>query len=163
MIGQTFGKLTVIEAAGHLPNGKSSLKAVLCKCSCGNMKVVAQVRLRNGRTKSCGCLVLEKARLSKGAPVKHAQCWSPTYSSWAGMKARCLNSKQASFKNYGGRGIKVCERWMDFRNFLQDMGERPEGMTIDRIDVNGGYEPGNCRWATSEQQASNKRNTIQEK
>jgi hypothetical protein len=76
------------------------------------------------------------------------------------MKDRCTNQNHKSYNNYGGRGITVCERWMDFRNFLQDMGERPEGMSIDRIDVNGDYEPGNCRWATAQQQSLNKRNST---
>jgi len=160
MIGQTFGRLTVTGPADSLPNGKSKLKAFLCECVCGIKKVIAASNLQTGRTRSCGCLVAETAKLNIGAPIKHEQCWSPTYSSWAGMKDRCTNQNHKSYNNYGGRGITVCERWMDFRNFLEDMGERPEGMSIDRIDVNGDYEPGNCRWATAEQQSLNKRNST---
>ena len=82
---------------------------------------------------------------------------SPTYNSWRDMKTRCLNSNCPDYKNYGGRGIKVCERWMDFTNFLADMGEKPEGLTLDRINNDGNYEPGNCRWATWKEQRRNQR------
>ncbi len=82
---------------------------------------------------------------------------SPTYNSWRGMKKRSLNPNNPNYRYYGGRGIKVCKRWMDFENFLADLGERPEGKTLDRIDNNKGYEPGNCRWATPKQQIQNRR------
>lgn len=86
---------------------------------------------------------------------------SPTYSTWSGMKARCGNPTNISYRKYGARGITVCERWMEFRNFLADMGERPAGTTLDRIDTTGNYEPGNCRWATPKQQRHNSRQTVE--
>lgn len=93
--------------------------------------------------------------------MKHGHCWrggaTPTYRSWHSMRARCQTVTMTGFENYGGRGIRFCARWDDFNNFLADMGERPPGTTLDRIDVNGDYEPGNCRWATKRQQESNKR------
>src|SRR5690606_34445144 len=98
------------------------------------------------------------------ARIKHGHSSSgkltPTYSAWTGMLTRCRNPKDKNYENYGGRGITVCNSWLDFPAFLADMGEAPPGMSLDRIDVNGGYEPGNCRWATADQQSNNKRNNV---
>ena len=89
---------------------------------------------------------------------KHGYFGTPTYKSWASMKERCANKKRPQFYLWGGRGISFCERWTLFENFLEDMGECPKGMSLDRVDTNGDYEPGNCRWATAKQQARNRRN-----
>jgi hypothetical protein len=135
------------------------------QCDCGNRKLTAGEHLRSGAVRSCGCL--HKAELAErnaahGHSVRGNR--SRTYGVWAGMKQRCSNPKAIGYANYGGRGIKVCERWESFENFLADMGEAPGGprgnadhRSIDRIDVEGNYEPGNCRWATQTEQIANRR------
>lgn len=147
--GETFGELTALRI---IPKSRTHTTRWLCRCSCGVEIAVISGSLRGGNTGSCGCKTAEWRSL------KHGMTKTPTYRGWHGMRQRCANPKATGFKNYGGRGIKVCERWLDFENFLADMGERPEGRTLDRFPNNdGNYEPGNCRWATSKQQADNKR------
>jgi len=157
--GLRFGKLVVLEATARRSAG--SVKW-LCLCDCGNKVEVSSGNLRSGHTLSCGCHKKEATgKTCKRIFTKHGhgktKAQTPTYRSWLHMKDRCNNPNNTEYKNYGGRGIKVCERWCDYSNFFADMGERPKGKTLDRKDVNGNYEPSNCQWATNKEQGNNKR------
>lgn len=156
--GQKFGRLTVIQLGQPTKAGASWA----CVCDCGCHTVVNSLKLRNGSIVSCGCY--RRERLNQ-ANIKHGMSKkSRTYRTWKEMRNRCSNASADNFKWYGGRGISVCERWQFFENFLADMGERPAGMTIDRIDNMRGYEPGNCRWSTHvEQTRKQAKNKLTEK
>lgn len=137
--GTKFGKLTVLSPVGKKTHRGSILYR--CVCECGKERTVSGERLFSGSAFSCGCL-------SK----------NPTHAVWSSMKARCSNPDHKAYKDYGGRGITFCDRWKKFSNFLQDMGEAPDGLTLDRIDVNGNYEPDNCHWTDWNYQNRNRRN-----
>ena len=153
LVGQVFGRLTVMERYGS-SEGRVNW---LCRCACGALHEAVSNALTSGHTKSCGCWRDERNRAT---PVVHghslrASGKSPTYYSWQAMLLRCNNPISKSYKDYGGRGITICERWLKFENFLADMGVRPPERTLDRRKVNGNYEPDNCRWATRKEQAMN--------
>ena len=149
-VGDKFSRLTISERVS--PIGDRNTRW-LCTCVCGRTTVTSTVHLNSGHTTSCGCYRDERAR---AAAVTHGQSGSPTYNSWAAMKQRCYYEKNDNFEYYGGRGIKVCDRWLNsFENFLADMGQRPEGLTLEREDVNLDYSPSNCIWETNSRQGYN--------
>jgi hypothetical protein len=151
LTGQLFSKLKVIQRGTNDQHNKITW---ICQCECGNEKIVLGKSLKNGNVQSCGCM-----------RSYHGKTHTSEYKIWKSIHQRCNNTKANGFDKYGGRGIKVCERWSkSFNNFLEDMGERPSiTHSIDRIDVNGNYEPSNCRWATPAQQSRNIRPSINSK
>ncbi len=156
IVGLKFGRLLVESFAGI----KHKMTTWLCVCDCGNKCVTTVTKLKSGHTSSCGCL--QKELISIRAKT-HGCSTLPEYKAWKGMKTRCYNTNRKSYKDYGGRGIKVCDRWLEsFENFYEDMGEKPtQKHSLDRVDNDGNYEPGNCRWATIKEQMYNRRLTKQ--
>lgn len=147
--GKTFGDWTVLNFHSRAKHGQAIW---LCRCSCGNEKAVIMASMQKGRSTSCGCKAIKK-RVEK--QTKHGMAGTPVYKSWHQMHQRCNGKHGHDY--YPRNGIAVCERWHIFENFYADMGERPNGTTLDRINGNMGYSPDNCRWATPEQQANNRK------
>lgn len=152
LTGNRFGMLTVLKKAGM--QGSQSLW--LCVCECGAESIKRLGNLRSGQTKSCGCL---RSTTTTANKTKHAMYGTPAYKSWSSMLTRCANPRNHKYADYGARGIKVHEAWKNFEAFHRDMGDRPPGTTLGRLNNDGNYEPGNCKWEAATTQARNKRNT----
>lgn len=162
MIGKKFNRLMVIEECKE--RDKNRNKVYKCICDCGNITYVKGTNLRSGHTKSCGCYHndISKKRIIK-LSTKHGKSNTKLYNIWQGIKQRCCYTKHISYKDYGGRGITVCDTWLHdfdvFYDWAKSSGYK-DGLTIDRIDVNGNYEPNNCRWVTRKQQNLNTRQNV---
>ncbi len=152
MVGKTFGRLTVLARDGSNPDGKARWK---CVCICGNETTVTGRDLRNGHTASCDCWRVDT---TKERATTHAMSKTREYKSWKAAKQRCINPNDGSYSDYGARGITMADEWMDsFEAFYEHIGPRPKGTSLDRIDNQRGYEPGNVRWTTIEEQNNNRR------
>ncbi len=156
LTGMKFGRLLVIKCAGK--GTKDGKLYWVCECDCGTEISTIGANLKTGNTKSCGCYYKDTRK--EGCNYKHGMEFSSEYSSWLHMKDRCYNTNNDSYYNYGGRGIKVCNRWLkSFENFYEDMGDKPtKDYSIDRVDGSKMYAPWNCRWANHEEQSSNRCN-----
>lgn len=156
LTGKKINQLMIMKRI--YPNNKNNCAMWKCKCECGQEIIVCSADLIRNHTKSCGCLRIKSA-------TKHGMSYTSTYRIWHGMIQRCYNLNYHHYKDYGGRGVKVCPEWQEpngqgFLNFLEDMGERPSGKTLDRIDNEGDYCQKNCKWSTFKEQARNRRNNT---
>lgn len=156
LAGKTFGRWTVI-ADSRMPNGDLGW---ICRCACGAERTIVGHSLKSGDSRSCGCWQKDWASANGKKAKTHGMTGKPTHASWRSMIERCTKNDHVSWPRYGGRGIRVCQRWMKFEHFLEDMGARPDGMTLDRVDTNGDYCKSNCRWATIDQQSNNRETNV---
>jgi len=154
--GDRFNRLVAIKFVEM--RGKPNQQCWSFRCDCGTDKVIKVNSVKNGNTSSCGCLFMERITKMGKKSKTHGMKGTRIYSIWNGMKQRCTNKKVKEYKDYGGRGIKVCERWLKFENFYEDMGDIPKGKTLDRIDNNGNYCKKNCRFVSMKIQCNNRRN-----
>lgn len=157
LTNRVFGKLKVVgQASDYISPGGQTHARSICLCECGRKVFVTNYNIKSGKQKSCGCV----PKMKHAIRGKHGHSNSLIYAAWTAMIQRCRNPRNECYYRYGGRGIKICKRWLSFKNFLQDMGERPDGMTLDRKNNDGDYKPSNCRWATNKTQNRNSRGCV---
>lgn len=156
LTGQVFGRLTVVRRSQERHSSRQALWD--CECECGSKAVALSARLRAGRTRSCGCLRKQTAAKQGRLNASHRMTGTPTYRSWRAMHERCLDPSSKRYCDYGGRGISVCSEWRSFESFYSDMGVRPRGATLGRVDNDAGYCKANCAWQGRLPQARNRRN-----
>lgn len=164
---KTFGRLLILREFSQLDSNGHKRRYFRCQCKCGKITMPLTFSVKSGAVQSCGCYHADETRKrmkGKQRGFKHGHRLrnyeSPTHKTWRSMKNRCLNENSPDYPRYGKSGVTVCERWINFQNFLTDMGIRPENRSLDRINPFGNYEPGNCRWATALEQGRNRRKTY---